>query len=452
MLINIMNKCIIYLIAFFLISSLNSEKNQTSLFQDLSDKAFYSVLEIMFKSQITDCTKIFADECNFWQIGNTIDTITDYLRQNPNNAPVFYQYLTNSYKKSSARINNMICWYDDYGWWAVGTQRLLGFTELFPDPQIRSQIEEISRATYADHQTSIDIWDFCTYDQECMSKFSSFEPLFQGGVWNYFWTDKVVPGLCSTPCNPLDDKNTLCGIQNTVTNALFALSSSLRVKTMPTSPYFKQSYLRIKQFFDNWMNIPFKDLSIIKYLTADQTSFVFRERVSSFKNGSKSKFFSEDLSWAGDNGLMLGYFVALSENQAELRPLIINLLDGIKAYFVDHEETLIYPWANGLGNVGPPPGGDFGDYNTGIGILVRNLRTAYDSSEDMKKIILDKFKKVILNFASLLLKTDNFICYGDCGELTKNANKSQILTFAIELLKEETREKEKKFLENIKSN
>lgn len=130
---------------------------------------------------------------------------------------------------------------------------------------------------------------------------------------------------------------------------------------------------------------------------------VFRERVSSFKNGGIQNNFDANLSWAGDNGIMLGFFVACKSllqndpNLAKQLPfkfnysdLITNLLIGIKSYFITLDGNFIN-WARAEGFPGDPPGKDPWDYNTGIGVLLRNIRAAYDSDDILKKEVYDLF-------------------------------------------------------------
>ena len=64
-------------------------------------------------------------------------------------------------------------------------------------------------------ETGNEVWNMCQWSEECLNDFGgsgqnvSLQPLFDGGVWNYFWAKETYEqaNVCNTPCDPTLDPN-----------------------------------------------------------------------------------------------------------------------------------------------------------------------------------------------------------------------------------------------------
>src|SRR5690348_7189862 len=71
-----------------------------------ADSTFEKILFIFQQSEVTKCDVNFTDPCNYWQLGNSFDTVTDYLRQNPSNSERFADAAIKTYNITSKKYNN----------------------------------------------------------------------------------------------------------------------------------------------------------------------------------------------------------------------------------------------------------------------------------------------------------------------------------------------------------
>src|SRR5208283_5528019 len=273
-------------------------------FKQLSDTFGVATLEACNKPPGDGVN--YPSGCIYWQLGSAFDTVLDYLRRrnDPALAQQFAEVALKNYDITAAPQNNggIACWYDDFGWWVAGLQRAIDDSAL---PGLWSQaqlvrLSTIARDNWYSIETGSEVWNMCQWSQDCLKDFGgsdqnvSLQPLFDGGVWNYFWAKEAhaQADVCNTPCDPTlapgDDKrfNGLCGRQNTVTNGLHLVAATRRLKPPepdtkkpnPQSPYYLQATQREAGFLQNWFNVEQPELSLRKQLNGG--GVVIRERVS----------------------------------------------------------------------------------------------------------------------------------------------------------------------------
>ena len=375
-----------------------------------ADDAYEEILNIFKSLPGAGCVMDSgATECNYWHLGNAFDTVIDYLIMNPSKAGAFADAVIVKY---AATVHTPSpCWYDDFGWWAVAAQRALEHPDLWSEDQIH-KFEAIATQTWTTMQAGLFVWDLAPED------FSDFEPYFDGGIWNYFWTAEHVPGICHTPCSPDVSVSFFCGRQNTVTNGLYLVAAAMR--TVDTGdPLYKQATTREWDFLYNWFNFPNASDSLLNVLgPGDDGAAVARERVSTYANGEQDDDFSSDLAWAGDQGLILGGLLRFTDAVPSHRQAIISLAkritDGVLEYLSDGSR--FFPWSNVPNptpeTIGGSPDGDDGDYNAGIGVYMRYLLYVYQTNNEMRRHLQDTgYPELVLNFAIDFAAQDQGLCY-----------------------------------------
>lgn len=413
-----------------------------------ADDAYERILAIFKEVPSDKCNPVVDQEieCNYWHLGNAFDTVIDYLIMNRSKAEEFAEAVIDKYDLTSK--TPWVCWYDDFGWWAVAAQRALEQHGLWSKDQIR-RFEEIAAETWTKMQTGLSVFDL---DQQ---NFSSLKPYFEGGIWNYFWTTEALSGVCKTPCNPPVDVF-FCGRQNTVTNGLYLVAATMRAGDTGDL-YYVQAAMREWEFLHNWLNFPGdSDKSLLYRLdSADDGPVVIRERVSTYAGNVEDPKFSADLAWAGDQGLILGgllrFIDALPSGEPDpqaMTNLAKRITDGVLEYLTesDAEGTRFFPWSRvrnpkvdpiGGPNIGPSPDGDDNDYNAGIGVYMRYLLQAYKMNKELHQHLQDTgYPEVVRQYAEDFAAHDRGLCYRDennCDELVRNTNKLAALVAALEM-------------------
>lgn len=316
----------------------------------------------------------------FWRLGHAFDTIIDYfLTTDRTDANVFAPIAMRKYEEQGGD------WYDDFGWWGIAGLKASS-TNLFGGSNV------VFRSYALDCWSKMDSNAPYGWERADQVKFNDFKPLFDGGVWNH-----VVDG----GCNP-SDVNSLCGRQNTVTNGLYwVLTARLyldkvvsKIDPLKTRTYLADATLE-HQFLEQWFDLTDPDKSLIYHYQADpEKGAVVRERVSTFHSGKMDAGYRPDLAWAGDQGLILGGLVdrmlIVGKTSPEYERLLATarkLLAGTKDYLADKETDkrgILLPW-----RPDPAPGGDNGDYWTGIAVYMRYLLSAFQN-EDLKEDIQQK--------------------------------------------------------------
>lgn len=418
---------------------------------------YFSYLESTFGNvSVERCgTGDLPPGCIYWQMGNAFDTVLDYLRRknDPALAQQFAEVALTEYDIAAAPQNNggIACWYDDFGWWVAGLQRAIDDSVL---PGLWSQDQQwrlsgIARDNWYSIETGNEVWNMCQWSEECLNDFGgsgqnvSLQPLFDGGVWNYFWAKKTYEqaNVCNTPCDPTLDPNKdtkfrgLCGRQNTVTNGLYLIAATRRLKPSvperesdPQSPYYFQATQREATFLHNWFNVQQPVPSLRMPLNGG--GVVIRERASVYHDGHQDPGFVPDLAWLGDQGLILGGavdFVASLPNDPkapEMLKLAEDITDGVLHYFVatvtvnGTTAEIFLPWSHsenptGTSPAGEAPGfGDSWDHNTGVGVYMRYLLHAYNTNAQLRAHLqISGYPALVKNYAEFLLKNSAFVTY-----------------------------------------
>lgn len=250
-----------------------------------------------------------------------------------------------------------------------------------------------------------------------------------GGIWNSPFTSDDHP---RPSYDYVGGGDVLNPIQNTVTNAVYALLSMrlLQAAKRPDfAPYFSKANINLAECNWAWENqIAWWQLWMLKtpepeqslLLTEGQGSLggsLVRERVSTFAAVSNHNYwdssYNKNMTWSGDQGLLIG---ALREAKAIYKaspPQVCSLYpDIIKGTFANYFRTRSYdsisgsfplPWLE-LGAADPygaaPPGNDYGDYQTGVGAYMRYLLQAYQAEPSL----LTAYEPVITAMADVLVK------------------------------------------------
>ncbi len=405
-----------------------------------ADDAYEKIRDIFEFIPLDGCEAVNpADfECNYWQLGNAFDTVIDYLIMNPFNGPAFADAVIKKYEETA--YTAWRCWYDDPGWWAVAAQRALEHPDLWSNDQIR-KFEGMAGWNWHTMQAGAYVWDLATMD------FNNLEPLFDGGIWNYFWTINPIRGVCQTPCNPNNPNlgnSGLCGRQNTVTNGLYLVAAAMRAVDNGDQ-FSEQAATREFDFLNNWFfnfkGDPGDSLLYPLDSNLSEGPAVVRERVSTFANGDQDDDFHSDLIWAGDQGLILGGLLRFTEAVPAHRNAVITLAmritDGVLEYLSDG--THFFPWSNVIdptpNTIGGSPSGDDNDYNTGIGVYMRYLLYAYQTNNQMRRHLEDTgYPELVMKFAEDFAAKDEGLCYADkthCTDLVFYTNKLAVLMAAL---------------------
>jgi len=175
------------------------------------------------------------------------------------------------------------------------------------------------------------VWTMASTEPSCIpclhtppANWYRFEPRFTGGVWNTAFAglntgkqSSCKPSDSSIPLGtPEDDCSLLTPLQNTVTNGLYLVLNTR---------YYQQTSEKIKPSLLN-----------------SETGLV-RERVGTYIQDTTQspscftgvKWYEQDLSWAGDQGIVLGGLVDilnsnLTEDNEWLLEKAKGILDGVK--------------------------------------------------------------------------------------------------------------------------
>lgn len=221
---------------------------------------------------------------NYWQIGNVVDTMFDFLAMpalSPSDFNRFNQMPGSLNFCSSARtfapyvacrypVNAQLaggCWYDDYGWWGIAGSKAFDsrYARIFEASGIRTAFQKIAtnnwelmRVGKGDgiHKGAPQGWtnrdNLVGFDPKPTPIPDQLTPpRFQGGVWQYdLFTnarsngDNRVPnwkGPLECTGQTMNPKTTALGpYQDTVVNGLYF---TLAQRLLPHDPFHKDEYL-----------------------------------------------------------------------------------------------------------------------------------------------------------------------------------------------------------------
>jgi hypothetical protein len=312
---------------------------------------------------------------SFWRIGNTFDTMIDYLATiYPNTAKEIAQKAAAQFELGLTKIEGGIdgAWFDDFGWWSVASQRALKFFGSNPPPQLQNILDQCW-SRYTDRAPKV-------WDRRGSSQYDKYRPAVDGGVWNAYWIGTEDKWKGPKNGNPSDGH--LIGIQNTVTNALYLMIAH---RLAPKDEKAREAAENEAKFLFAW----FEEAQDPLWWKLGQTALV-RERVSHFANGVKApssdspcKGFHDNWAWAGDQGLILGCLVDIINATAPnfRGPLLTRareLIAGVGENMTD--KGVVLPWTP----TGCVPDGDTGDYETGPGVYWRNILYVWNNASELQ--------------------------------------------------------------------
>lgn len=253
----------------------------------------------------------------------------------------------------------------------------------------------------------------CTGPQPASERKYRQQPRYSpGGAWN----SPIYSDQCPYPSPAyVGDNGALNPAQNTVTNTLFALLSLRLFQASANHQHdavFQAANLDVNaclaswqhqaEWFDRWCQdktlTPDQTLSTIP---ADSSDFLLiRERVSTYLDSTTNTVYwdpnyDSNRVWTGDQGLMLA---VLREGQAlqvkaptfaapeALVAAVFRYGYAERSYNSSSQKCLFpLPWLE-LGTRGDArfrvaaPGGDPGDYRTGVAVFMRYLLQAYEAT------------------------------------------------------------------------
>lgn len=401
------------------------------------------------------------------------------------------------------------CWYDDFGWWGIAALKASRQTFWGDETDVTvkldscmgngkpgtpvDQFRQMADCAWSQFNSfSTQVFELCKMNEfpqpmDCEMRFGNiFGPLFDGGVWNYVWAFGR-PDQCNSPCDPtlcsddpkddiycttLDKKKcnacNLCGIQNTVTNGLYLILSSERDETVEAENElaFLMNWFDSDKITEKISAEDKKDKALlnrdIKPVNAgvgsDVPLAVVRERVSMYDGERDVKNFRKDLSWTGDQGLILGGLVDQmntldinSDDYHKLLNLAKEIINGVTFYMVD-DKGILLPWKDPASSgslslckpnsdcvqlpIGDPPGLDYPDHNTGPGVYMRYLLHAFKTNEDLRVFLLGKPYQDFVRTNALAVLDGADLCAPTtfCPTQPKETNKLATLVAAFEMI------------------
>lgn len=370
----------------------------------------------------------------YWMLGCILDSMLDFLNLAGSNGVVSYddgRKFLNDVATSYLNNQKQGAWYDDWGWWGNATAKVFSpaYAKLFAiDQTLKNNFTTICKQTFTFMMTgkapytSMDpnytgTLQAYTHAKQMAKEYpgqgweqivTGAEPLWNIGCWQ-------APMIPNSPLHLNPFNETLGPFQDSVINELFYLITQ---RTLNHGLGTQQEVDEMTSFYKNWMtqnNLVLKSEQRI-FNALEIGAGLFRERVSIYKNGSPVNGYSPNLSWTGDQGLMLCaltnlYYSQSGPQQQETLYLIKATINGVFNYALGNidanHSNVIMPWCNiGLTTSqqpGPPPGNDYGDYFSGTGIFMRGLLEASGIPE-IKQLISfsDKQQKLSNTLAALL--------------------------------------------------
>jgi hypothetical protein len=322
---------------------------------------------------------------SFWKLGNTFDTMIDYLEViDGSKADQVADLVLEQYPKSLNREppdwprGYDTAWFDDFGWWTIASRRAS-----------LSRVFNPAREKEFEHNIMWECWNRfrdtapSVWERRKPDTYNSCEPAVAGGAWNEYWKGTDSKYLGPNDGDPThEDGKTLRGIQNTVTNTLYLMAAQ---RLVDTDPKANAAAEREFTFLFTWFSkepFPLFHQFPRKNPTAPIEALMC-ERVSHFHDGSKDSAFQDNWFWTGDVGLMLG---ALTDriSRAKEPPLLdhaTSLLLGAKNQLTHN--GLLQDWSD----TGDVPEDDRGDYRTGAGVFWRNLLHAWNNDDTLRGVI-----------------------------------------------------------------
>ncbi len=336
---------------------------------------------------------VFEKDRNYWRLGQTFDTVIDYLliaHLNDGEAGAFGKLALECYAASKGS------WYDDYAWWAIANLRASQNKPLFGEDT--AQFYTYSLDCWKRMVPASTIWE----KAKTAPNLQAAKPAVEGGVWNHGY-DVADNGIYN-PLNPAGD--CLAGYQNTVTNALYlVISARLARQAAPGDSSYREAMEREYHFLQSWFTMARPGFDPLLNVYADtKDKAVVRERVSCYDSGSKLRGYVSNLAWTGDQGLIIGGLVERMEIVKKADPsypfmlsVVRQILAGVMEYLA--VDGVLLPWwpDPAIGTCPKKPGGDPEDYRTGIAVFLRYLL-------HVKRLDNEDLQGAVAPYAAFVLK------------------------------------------------
>ena len=352
-----------------------------------------------------------------WYQGNALDTLIDYvsITQDAGKGADLGEKIKILWSKAEPEG----AWWDDFGWWGVAFLNAAKNYKILGQPDAAEYMENAADCLKDHMDKATAVWDMATQEPSCIpclntppANWYRFEPRFTGGVWNSAFAG-LTPGPQES-CNPNntdpppdpeipvgtpeDDCSILNPLQNTVTNGLYlVLNTRYCLQNPQIEETRRDRTLAIYGWFKNWMEVMDTEITLcygntVKPSLLNSETGLVRERVATYgQDILKSpgcftgvKWYEQDLSWAGDQGIVLGGLVDilnsdLTEDNRWLLEKAKGIIDGVRNHMnkgvsgSTHDNLapeVLRPWTkfDGWGPDGDPdspftaPGGfGFGD-------------------------------------------------------------------------------------------
>lgn len=373
--------------------------------------------------------ELLPEFANYWQLGHLLDTLVDYwnVTGEVSGASETLQRFVDKFDSSKPWYPNdpgpdtpdmlpvenylVPIWYDDYCWWGIAAQRVSSYPDSVFLP-FRERFRDICAANWnPPFEKAPFVWKEC--DQ---SHFSPFEPMYQGGVWNWGYYKNRIRNVPYTPSSPAPrdegfenpGQDLLHPFQNTVTNTLYWVMMERLNNQWREAPFTEQADNEFA-FLCDWMSADgglSEEDRLVKDVGSD--AMLLRERVTIYKSGRRvASPTNGDWYWAGDQGLALGGLITRAERpglaEAErirLENQAKRLVNGVVAKMTESDEKgrrYILPWhpytdESDHGAVN----GDVDDYSTGIGVFLRYALYAYQNNDNLNAFLSGSdFKKLV---------------------------------------------------------
>ena len=367
-----------------------------------------------------------GDPRSYWKFGNTFDTMTDFLDIDATSADAVAKAVVTQYDASLKALKGYDeAWFDDFGWWTIAFERAAQKSYFSKAaPEFRDRMSKCwSRFTV----NAPRVWAV-----HGLHHYDDCGPAVAGGVWNEYWkyTHDSFPGPKDGIPDSKDPRQSLHGIQNTVTNAVYLISAQ---RLGVTDPKAKEDAKREFTFFWDWFHEESNPLWWSQ--PNGQNAALVRERASHFANGGPNKGYQAEWVWTGDQGLMIGalmdriHLMGVSpDDRKDLLDRVTQLFAGVLNKLTDPtNEYELYPYTNNPEL--PVPGGDSDDYKTGPGVFWRNVLHAWNIDSDVKTLLSQvEYQQFLQGNAKLALESQS----GDFDDLT---NDLAVLLAANKILK-----------------
>jgi hypothetical protein len=308
----------------------------------------------------------------YWQLGHFFDTALDYFTVvSAASAAQFGKDACANFDAKTSGDQWPSYWYDDHGWWGIAALRASGHPDWFGS--LVPKFQAIATRCWTTMDTMAPtVWDRRPRPGGT-DPFAALQPLFPGGVWNFEWTT-------DGSCDPTSS-DALCGIQNTVTNALYLIQAARRFEAYG-DPTCRAAAGREYGFLDQWFHVAAPIDPLLNRSASG--SAIVRERVSSYRRGGRAAGYVPDRAWSGDQGLIVGALLdsaPIVGDDSTLVALAQAILAGTLEQFGGG--GVLAPWI-------PPSSGWTDDYLTGPAAFFRYVLHAYATNATLRAWMSDE--------------------------------------------------------------